>query len=586
MTSFVLRAILIVSLCGVLVEPSRAQSGTETLSFTSAPGETVYFGGTTWNAALGRWEAIRDSVWTFDSGIGSHFNHNAPGVQPHKSKSLHAYMEGWVGVDHTYPVPLIKWRRVSARDPRWNGDGCVGRIAGLGGQWSAWLGAFQDEADSLCYVTGRGYGNDWHVSLAKRFYYPGTGSLQLTYDYITDISQDSIWDDLWIQIQRPPEPDFPNGSTYELWNSYWQPAAGRNTLSVPAYMLPDTPDSFTIAFTFMSDRSWPDYLAGSDEDGLYDSQCSVALDNITLSGVISETTDFESGNNGWGFLPLPEPWPYDQFGGEWSDIADLSTLPPMQIPCALRDSVLVFDDHEPGSLSKIQDNYVLSPWIDLERENATGAAHYFIESDLYYNLPVSVYTYIQVGVEWEPDDCVLGAAFGPSPVIMDRNGSFYIVPKCFTPFRWDVTNLIPPQAKAVRIALGLWSDCYVRSECRYWWDPDARFDNVRLGVVRSVTGVPPDDQYARSARLLVSPNPVRSGKLSRLSLLGVTDKTAILELFDIAGRRIRSWNVAVGKEESWTAVDGSGDPLGSGVFYLRWNAGVSHGTTKILVLSP
>jgi hypothetical protein len=107
-----------------------------------------------------------------------------------------------------------------------------------------------------------------------------------------------------------------------------------------------------------------------------------------------------------------------------------------------------------------------------------------------------------------------------------------------------------------------------------------------LGVVRSVTAVPPDDQYARSARLLVSPNPVRSGKLSRLSLLGVVDKTAILELFDIAGRRIRSWNVAVGKEESWTAVDGSGDPLGSGVFYLRWNAGVSHGTTKILVLSP
>ena len=558
-------------------------------AFTSAPDETVYFGGTTWNAASARWEAMRDSVWTFDSGVGSHFDHGAPGVMPHKSPTLHAYMEGWLGVDKTYPDPLIFWRRVSALDPRWGGGNrCVGQRAGLGGQWSAWLGAFQDEADSLCYVTGRGYGNDWLVPLAKRFYYPGTGSLQLTYDYVTDIAGgNDYWDDLWIQIQRP-DSQLPNGRIYDLWHHYGQPAAGRNTVNVPAHMLPATPDSFTIAFTFKSFRSWPDYPGGSDEDGLYDSQCSLALDNITLSGAISETTDFESGNNGWGFLALPDPWPanpFYPFAGEWSDIADLATLPPMQIPCALSDSVLIFDDHTPGRPSKVQDNYALSPWIDLESENATGAANYFVEFDTYYYLPVSVHTFIQVGVQWEPDDCVLGAAFGPSPVVMDVN-SIYVVPKCFTPLRWDVTNLIPPQAKAVRIALGLWTDCYYYSECNEYLDPDARFDNVRLGVVRSVTGVPPDDQFARSARLLVSPNPVRSGKLSRLSLLGVEDKTAILELFDIAGRRIRSWNFAVGKEESWTAVDGSGNPLGTGVFYLRWNAGVSHGATKVLVLNP
>ena len=284
---------------------------------------------------------------------------------------------------------------------------------------------------------------------------------------------------------------------------------------------------------------------------------------------------------------MPEPclgWCDSQFGGEWSDIADLATMPPMQLSCALRDSVLIFDDHKPGRRSKIQDNYVLSPWIDLERDNATGAAHYFVECDAYYYLPTSVHTFVQAGVQWEPDDCVLGAASGPSPVIMDVP-PVYIAPKCFTPLRMEITNMIPPQAKAIRIALGLYTDCYRFSECNEYLDPDGRFDNVRLGVVRSVTGIPEDHGIAPTARLLISPNPVRSGRSSRLTLTGIADKTATVDLLNIAGRRVRSWNVAVGEEESWDAVDASDHPLPSGVFYLRWNAGSSHGTTKVLILN-
>jgi len=569
---------------------SEAETPVETSSFSTAPDETTYFGGTTWNAARGRWEAMRDSVWTFDSGVGSHFNHDAPGVMPHKDPSLHAYMEGWVGVDRTYPVPLIQWRRVSQLDPRWEGNRCVGRVAGLGGNWSAWLGAFQSEADSLCYVTGRGYGNDWLVSLAKRFYYPGTGSLQLSYDYVTDIAGDGdYWDALWIQVRRPYSPG--QNEVYELWHHVGQ-TAGRNTLNVPAYMLPSTPDSITIAFTFRSFESLPDYPGGSDEDGLYDSQCSVALDNIILSGTISETTDFESGNNGWGFLAMPEKclgWCGSQFGGEWSDIADLTTLPSMQAPgpCALRDSVLIFDDHAPGH-SQVQNNFALSPWIDLESEGLAGAAHYFVECDAYTNLTYASWIWIQAGVQWFPDDCVLNTASGPSPVAVNYFEHKYD-PFCTEPgkpLRLDISNLIPSRAKAIRIALGLYTQCYQHSECSVYAEADARFDNVKLGIVSSVTGIPEDHGIAPTARLLISPNPVRSGRSSRLTLTGIADKTATVDLLNIAGRRVRSWNVAVGEEESWDAVDGSGDPLGSGVFYLRWNAGVSHGTTKVLVLSP
>lgn len=57
------------------------------------------FGGTVWDPVDGRWEAKLNDTWTFDSGIGSHYVHSAPGVDPSKNLALHALMEGWIGVD-------------------------------------------------------------------------------------------------------------------------------------------------------------------------------------------------------------------------------------------------------------------------------------------------------------------------------------------------------------------------------------------------------------------------------------------------------------------------------------------------------
>jgi len=53
-------------------------------------------------------------------------------------------------------------------------------------------------------------------------------------------------------------------------------------------------------------------------------------------GGITHSSDFESGNNnGWGLLP-----PQRGQGGEWSDIVDVSTLPPPpHVPTAYRSDV-------------------------------------------------------------------------------------------------------------------------------------------------------------------------------------------------------------------------------------------------------
>jgi hypothetical protein len=88
--------------------------------------DTVFFGGTTWNAEASRWEALPGGMWTFDSGVGSHFDHSAEGVDPFKDPRLHAYMEGWVGIDNTYRDTGYL-RLVSDTDPAWEGGAvCVG----------------------------------------------------------------------------------------------------------------------------------------------------------------------------------------------------------------------------------------------------------------------------------------------------------------------------------------------------------------------------------------------------------------------------------------------------------------------------
>ena len=39
--------------------------------FSTANSGTTFFGGTYWAADSMRWEALPDSVWTFDTGVGS-----------------------------------------------------------------------------------------------------------------------------------------------------------------------------------------------------------------------------------------------------------------------------------------------------------------------------------------------------------------------------------------------------------------------------------------------------------------------------------------------------------------------------------
>jgi hypothetical protein len=81
-----------------------------------------------------------------------------------------------------------------------------------------------------------------------------------------------------------------------------------------------------------------------------------------------------------------------------------------------------------------------------------------------------------------------------------------------------------------------------------------------------VTGVP--DVGPRPARLLVSPNPLRSGRQLTLSL-PEGDPVNRVTILGIDGRRIRSFSGVRGFSLTWDGRDAAGRSVGAGVYFVQ-----------------
>ena len=431
--------------------------------------DTVFFGGTFWNADSSRWQAIRDSVWTFDSGVGSHFDHSAEHVNPYKDPSLHAVMEGWVGIDETFS-DLGDFRRLSESD--FPDTICVGDMAGLGGDYSFWCGVLPGEADELCYATGQGYGNSWDVCIEQEFSYNGTGGVTLCFDYINQTEPGYDFSMVFV--------DTTGSDNDVLVVAYDGFATGSDTLNlIPGTQLPTSSGPITVKFCFTSDGAW------SDEDGLYTSGCGAfAVDDILISGGgISHFADFETGSGGWGVSPATPG-----IGGDWSNIVHLNDLPsPLTpCPCDLQDSVLVFEDLTVGGHGQFQSNIAASPWIDLLSEGLVGTPGKLIEYSYYADMPLLNYLFIQILVQWYPQICPVTG----KPI----TSKFTSLPPYYPSSilactllggeqRYaDFSGFMPAAVERVRIAFGVLSFCRIFGNCSGMTNSSPWFDNIKFGV--------------------------------------------------------------------------------------------------------
>ena len=407
---------------------------------TTQPADTLYFGGTRWDPVDMRWEAIADSVWTFETGVASVINTDST----LKAVGLHSLMEGWYGADLTIPTPDF--------NPFRRSQSCA--IEG----WSLWAGLTKTEADSLGWTDGEGYGNSWRYEVVKTFQYPGNGNVDLSFDYRVETEEE--FDFLRVLVDT-------SGSgadrAIEL-TSYDGVFEGTESLMlVPGVSLPTSSGPFRVIFRAASDGAW------SDEDGLFVSTCGHSvIDNVFLAGAITDTSDFESGMNGWEPSPLPEA------EGDWSSIhATTSLEPPLPgCTCSFGDSVLAFVDltTDPPGHRLGQLNIAVSPWIDLDEAGVAGHTGRFVEytgyertTDAYTLLD---YVYTTVYVRWKPFDL-------PSPMGRTPDKGFFWVSgsshldSCFCSPDWrriDLTQGIPPDAEEIQIGIGFGS--MTRSEVR------------------------------------------------------------------------------------------------------------------------
>lgn len=536
-----------------------APAVTSNFAVTLASTDTLYFGGTHWDAVDQRWEALPDSVWTFDSGVGSSFGPQ-PDVGPNKDPRFHSLMEGWIGEDVLSRAPQ-PWRLVTSADPRWDPRPCPPEMSTT----VAWLGLFKAEADSLCYAAGQGYGSNWNSELSKRVLYSG-GPITIEYDAAMDA--EAHGDGLYVQLLGATIPS-PHARLV-IFPTEIVPGTFTATVEPPDHPSASwsAGDSVWVRFGFTSDAMT------DDQDGEFDSKCGgVAIDNIYLSGGIQDTTTFETGWNGWVNTVLLDDWVDER--GDYSRLAHLSDLPavdslwaPRGYPCNIADSVLVFQRLGNPFHTLYRYNLAYSPWIDLDGAGWDGNGTLHFDYDLF-----QVGANIVIGAEWVENGCPnRSVSFVLGSVLWNHD------PSCSSP-TFDIWTTIPitipPEAREIRAMAGF-ADLGC---CNHSPIFGPYLDNIRLGVLGNATD-PPQDPTPKPPRMLAVPNPVRSGE--GFSIFTGVPGRGTLELVNIQGRRVHVFETKSGTHLH--ARDAAGRELASGMYYLRFTQGDLRMVTKMLVL--
>lgn len=422
--------------------------------------DTTTYGGTYWAADSLRWEAVKDSQWTFDTGVGSAFGNTGP----NKPAGYHTLMEGWYGIDQTLN-PLPYFRRVTE---------CA--ISGS----SFWAGATLAEANSMCWAGGRGYGNGWNMVISKSYSYTG-GATTYAYDYAIECEPGFDYSYALVDTSG-------NGSAADIvLSTYTGNVAGHAALNLvvgstlPTGATVGSPKTVKFKFQITSDGGY------SDEDGNYPTNCGHSVyDNVAVGAALGGTTDnFDASAGGWA-----EEVPTTGIG-DYTNIVNRNTdLPPPVTfcPCGLRDSVLVFYD----LLSQHpidQDNIAASPWIDLKRTNDFGRPGKLMLYDVYAEMPLANYVFVNLRVRYYPAICAATGLIYKTPW-KDQNIIFYFGESPFcNPFNAprlrDYSAVVDAAAEQLQLGFGMLNLCRTAPfgvPCTHVTNTTPWMDNIGLGV--------------------------------------------------------------------------------------------------------
>ena len=405
--------------------------------------------------------AVPGESWTFDHGGGG--------------------TEGWYAVDMTADSGTY-FRRIDVGSWSGHGNGVAAPI--VAGQGSAWLGAFEDEADALCWESGLGYGNRWCQRWeSPMLTYTGSGSVTLDFDYFNDTELGYDFTAVRLRLGNEPSgplllPEFSG----QIGNPGTASYAHLNHTIDQAEFLGET--TYRLQFEFTSDGGW------SDEDGGYaTSYGAFGLDDVALSGpgVASPVSyDYESGAQGWAGAQCPT---IGSFFGV-ADLADYTLLD----ACSCRLSGNVMELHQ-----GIGDNgtHPTGQWVRIysppaDRGSLGPSYNKIIGSwDLYEDLPRANGVFIRAGWNYYPYICPsTGQAQWSGRTGNNQTFFWEDDPGCYKQSGVATDEGIPRDVQLISLVLEVYSSCDAflvpPTVCTGVTNFSPLYDNVRICVTNEV----------------------------------------------------------------------------------------------------
>jgi hypothetical protein len=547
----------------------------------SAATDTVWFGGTHWDPADGRWEAnittADGDLWTFDSGVDSNW-------------------EGWTVRDLTLrPPPTLPPGNPDNADFRWTNESLYALYGTPGTDLfpattppdtgAIWCSKYEVEADDLCYLEGQGYGGKWAHEARKVFAYGGTGDARLTFKYFNATEKNYDFTYLYLEFNGVRETAPRRTYTGPLGNP-----TGKRTdiLTIPAASIPGGTSEITAVFRFVSDGGW------SDEDGgsptIYGPFCCYDFHYEDLGTPANDDEDtFETGPDGWTFHQKPAV-------GAFVDLTPADELPEPAVPCdPFSGNVVTFFDKEaaPGAPRHPAGQHAIavSPVIDLAEAGLADLSDIVVSADAYVDA-------------WWPEGVGVRAWFRVYPVSCPSTGlpmeadvdwvmydpTYWYLPSP-TCFDDEVIDGIPTSGHAfsyLRVTLEVEEYCATITECTSPGGNESPwFDNLRLGVVLQNPVVGADAPPRPTApALAVLPNPARASV--RVEYAVPAAGPVSLRIYSLGGALVKTLvDQAMGAgrfEAEWNGRDDQGRPVAAGVYWARCGAGGRETARRLVLL--
>lgn len=387
--------------------------------------------------------------------------------------------QGWVTRDRT----------VARSDDYFHVDDFAGlnggtfhQLSPIKGSKSLWCGARSSSSnDELCsYQYLPGYGDNWRQSFCTPNCLTVTGNVTVTYK---------------IKFDLEPAYDFVIPQ-YSLCDDHWEDAEPTFFTDYGHYNIKTT----TIASSKHSGQIQLRFfvytdVAGSDEDGTWNSDGAVVLDSLTVrdaSGIKLPTENFETEAVGATSTASGNWSNCNEFGyGTYAALFNPSIYIPQEDPCTQNLSCFwgFFEGsaeyyscgNPPAPATKIVPhlntsgqyiaNEIWSPPIDIDGDGS-GV---LLQFDVYRDLPLDNL----VAYTWEVRSFSNGC---PGPWVSDITAYFGDAKDWFQ-HTVDLSPFIDPSADEIQVALG------VRDMCRLWCGTQGTgschshaplFDNVRI----------------------------------------------------------------------------------------------------------